>query len=316
MPGIVNAAVVQLIVMCIYAILAVDLYGDFGSQGTYTNIFNESVVLYTARGTTYGQEYYGTFFRSLYTLFQVLTGESWSEAIARHPIFEGGGQPGGVGKSIVAAIYFVSYVIICGIVLVNVAVAVLLEKMVEPPVLPEIDGILLSEMPEHVQALLKPLDISNDGIISTDEMEFAAKALKRAQDTDAPLATREVLERLVETCEQTCVKSVSACVHKELERTQLDINKLREEAQARETRLLEALDRAAQREAKLQESLAALSSSLATLTSHASRARRNSKTNGGVSEDGVQDGERTPPKQAPDRLSGFFQSLSGTAQRL
>ena len=127
MPGIVNAAVVQLIVMCIYAILAVDLYGDFGSQGTYTNIFNESVVLYTARGTTYGQEYYGTFFRSLYTLFQVLTGESWSEAIARHPIFEGGGQPGGVGKSIVAAIYFVSYVIICGIVLVNVAVAVLLE---------------------------------------------------------------------------------------------------------------------------------------------------------------------------------------------
>ena len=39
----------------------------------------------TPRGYHYGQEYYGTFGRSLYTLFQVLTGESWSEAPTPHP---------------------------------------------------------------------------------------------------------------------------------------------------------------------------------------------------------------------------------------
>ena len=35
----------------------------------------------------YGQEYWGNFMKSLYTLFQVLTGESWSEAVAR-PLLE------------------------------------------------------------------------------------------------------------------------------------------------------------------------------------------------------------------------------------
>merc|ERR1719484_510793 len=44
-PGIVNAAILQLIVMCIYAILAVDLFGDFGAEGSYTNINNETVDL-------------------------------------------------------------------------------------------------------------------------------------------------------------------------------------------------------------------------------------------------------------------------------
>ena len=35
----------------------------------------------------YGQEYWGNFMKSLYTLFQVLTGESWSEAVARPILF-------------------------------------------------------------------------------------------------------------------------------------------------------------------------------------------------------------------------------------
>lgn len=76
----------------------------------------------TARGQRYAYEYYGTFFRSLYTLFQVLTGDSWSEAIAR-PMLE---RMGGL-----TSIFYVLYVIINVVVLVNVVVAVLLEKMVD-----------------------------------------------------------------------------------------------------------------------------------------------------------------------------------------
>lgn len=37
----------------------------------------------TARGQCFGTEYFGTFFRSWYSLFQVLTTESWAEAIGR-----------------------------------------------------------------------------------------------------------------------------------------------------------------------------------------------------------------------------------------
>ena len=124
-PGLINAAFVMIIFMCIYAIVAVDIFADFAEDGSFTNYNNETVPLATARGLTYGGEYFGNFGRALYTLFQVLTGESWSEAVAR-PVVMSAGVPSYVGT-----IYYVSFIIICGIVLVNVAVAVLLEKMVD-----------------------------------------------------------------------------------------------------------------------------------------------------------------------------------------
>ena len=76
--------------MCIYAILAVEFFGKFGAEkcdgasaladtDCWENINGMSIQLVTARGFTYGSEYYGTFFRALYTLFQVMTGESWAE---------------------------------------------------------------------------------------------------------------------------------------------------------------------------------------------------------------------------------------------
>ena len=117
-PGVFNAFLITIIVMCIYAILGVDFFHLTGDDGGITT-YNENVrrglcnetedgrTVYvddgndylagdycsltqtfsseTARGFTYGEEYYGTFFRALYTLFQVLTGESWSEAGSRLP---------------------------------------------------------------------------------------------------------------------------------------------------------------------------------------------------------------------------------------
>ena len=54
----------------------------------------------------------------------MLTGESWSEAIARPLIFEKG------AGGLFTGVYFVSFLIITQIVLINVVVAVLLDKMV------------------------------------------------------------------------------------------------------------------------------------------------------------------------------------------
>ena len=140
-PGVFNAFVIMLIVMCIYAILAVDAYRLEGADGTFTTetvigrnddgkqiITSQIVTSVTARGLRYGEEYYGTFSRALYTLFQVLTGESWAEAVARPLLFD-------VTRSATGpAIFFTSFILLTQIVLVNVVVAVLLDKFVtEPP---------------------------------------------------------------------------------------------------------------------------------------------------------------------------------------
>jgi hypothetical protein len=143
-PGVANAFLIMVIIMCIYAILAVEFFSGFGSDSTYTTFQdharrgvdatwatdengvvweNATVSALTARGFTYGEEYYGTFARALYTLFQVLTGESWSEAVARPTMF---GQ-----SAVLSGIFYVTFIIIMQIVMLNVVVAVLLEKMVD-----------------------------------------------------------------------------------------------------------------------------------------------------------------------------------------
>ena len=133
----------QIIFFCIYAILAVELFSPFGQNGDYpihwqslcetengtacAELDQETVSSMTARGYTNGYEYYGTFSRALFTLFQVMTGESWSEAIARPLIF------GWDANSFVAAAFFVSFIILTQIVLINVVVAVLLDKFSSGP---------------------------------------------------------------------------------------------------------------------------------------------------------------------------------------
>ena len=130
-PAVFYAFVVMFIFFAIYAILAVELFRDFGAGGYYET-FNEvsgemeHVNAMTPRGYVYGIEYYGTFSRALYTLFQVQTGESWSEAVARPVIF------GGI-HGLTAAIFFITFVILMQMVLVNVVVAVLLDSFSGSP---------------------------------------------------------------------------------------------------------------------------------------------------------------------------------------
>ena len=139
--------------MMIFAIVAVELFRDFGVDGEYTTVqtygvgdarwgqgkdmswsldhpFVENTTVISAmtpRGYHYGQEYYGTFFRSLYTLFQVLTGESWSEAVVRPLLF------GYTSNAVTVGVFFTVYILLMQVVLQNVVVAVLLDKFVEDP---------------------------------------------------------------------------------------------------------------------------------------------------------------------------------------
>merc|ERR1712039_141749 len=79
----------------------------------------------TMRKICWGVEYYSTFGRSLYTLFQILTGDSWSEAVVR-PIFQFFDNP---LDQFFAGIFFMTFIMLNALVLINVVVAVLLDKM-------------------------------------------------------------------------------------------------------------------------------------------------------------------------------------------
>lgn len=74
--------------MCIYAIIGVEYFGEFGrgetileedgtghlvnhSEHVYYNMHNVSIDSVASRGLYYGSEYYGTFARASFTLFQV-----------------------------------------------------------------------------------------------------------------------------------------------------------------------------------------------------------------------------------------------------
>jgi len=129
-PGVVNAFLIQAIVTCIFSILAVEFYQNIGkvcdADGT-CGPCNDGYI--TSRGECVGEEYFGTLFKSLYTFFQVLTGDSWSEAVAR-PIMWWMDHP---MLAFLSAMFFSSYILVAAVVLINVVVAVLLDKMVEPP---------------------------------------------------------------------------------------------------------------------------------------------------------------------------------------
>ncbi|KAK3266134.1 hypothetical protein CYMTET_25237 [Cymbomonas tetramitiformis] len=98
LPGCANAFSILVLISSIYAILGVEFFAGIHPD----------------------RDYFKNFSAAFFTLFQVMTGDSWAENVAR-PIIDQFPQ---------AAIYFVSYILISAIVLVNVVVAVLLEKMV------------------------------------------------------------------------------------------------------------------------------------------------------------------------------------------
>lgn len=95
LPGVANAFVVVILIQGIWSIIGV-------------NFFAEEFP-----------EFFCTFFMGLFTLFQVMTGDSWCSGIARPCVLKYGP---------IAFIYFLSYMFIAGILMTNVVVAILLER--------------------------------------------------------------------------------------------------------------------------------------------------------------------------------------------
>jgi hypothetical protein len=133
-PGVSNAFLVLFIFFCIYSILAVEIFRNFGMRGVYRTYDAATsevkhVDATTPRGLNAGLEYYGTFMKAMFTMFQVMTTDSWTEGISR-PLFFGFSNSLTV-NAIVTGAFFVSFSILTGIVIINIVVAVLLDKFVD-----------------------------------------------------------------------------------------------------------------------------------------------------------------------------------------
>jgi hypothetical protein len=126
LPGVVNSFLMILLMMAIYAVLAVAFFKDVYSDchdGTHDG---ERYFGETPRGKCVGKEYYGKFSLALYTLFQILTGESWSEFCVRPLLVY---FQDSISSTFGVAVFFISFILVNGWVLLNVVVAVLLDGM-------------------------------------------------------------------------------------------------------------------------------------------------------------------------------------------
>jgi len=171
-PGVINAFFILGIVMAIFAILAVEFYWDIGA-GCWDEDGDPKLIKWrTPRGNCLGDEYFGTFSKSLYSFFQVLTGESWSEMVARPAMWYFYDEP---LKVVGGGIFFVSYVLITAFMLANVVVAVLLDKMSDPG---------LSQGPEEEAEAAASPDTSNgkeEIVIVHEHPEEPSKAVSKLE---------------------------------------------------------------------------------------------------------------------------------------
>jgi len=100
LPGVCHAFVVLTLIMSIWSIMGVNFFGDDPDY----------------------DRYYGDFSKAMLSQFQIMTLDSWASEIARPIIFE---------KNSVYALFFVSYIFINAIMMMNVVVAILLDKFVK-----------------------------------------------------------------------------------------------------------------------------------------------------------------------------------------
>jgi len=100
---VVNALIIVVLVMCIYAIMGVEFFGTPEEQGGW------------------GAVEFDTFSDALFTMFQVATFEGWAD-IAR-PLFGNGGK-----ATPLVAVFFTTYIALISWILLPVVVALLLDN--------------------------------------------------------------------------------------------------------------------------------------------------------------------------------------------
>jgi len=105
LPALSYAFIAMGLIMGIWGIMGVGFFGDYTNEDTF--------------GISIEGYFFGTFFRAILSLGQIMTFDSWSSGIARDIIYEDG---------VIAAVFFLSYIFVAGIIMMNVLVALLLDN--------------------------------------------------------------------------------------------------------------------------------------------------------------------------------------------
>ena len=177
---------ILLLVSSLYAVLSTDLFGGIDFEN------------------------FGSFMRSLFSLFQIATGDSWASVIVRGVMTQ---YEPDMQKAGLTGLFFVSYVLIVGIVLINVVVAVLLDEFISTvarekledemaktehertiqtkhaigPLDPLISGIMdytsQGDLSDKIMTLYQRFDINEGGGIDFDEFNKGLTALNLPQIT-------------------------------------------------------------------------------------------------------------------------------------
>lgn len=99
MPGVTHAFTILGILMGVWSIMGVEFYSESNPDE------------------------FEDFIKAMFTMFQMMTMDSWASGVGRRIIFEQGNPW--------AALFFISYIFVSGIVMTNVVVAILLEKYLQ-----------------------------------------------------------------------------------------------------------------------------------------------------------------------------------------
>jgi len=157
-----NTMVIILIVNVMYAVIAVELYGE------------------------YDVDQFGSFSKAALTMFQVGTGDGWMTDVVR-PLQLLGIQAGAANfHSAGVAIFFISYIMLVYIVLVNVMVSVLLEGFISSfHHMDKMDQCQQSDIEyRRIANNLDPLILSLAGFSSTTHLESLIDLLFSRLDAD------------------------------------------------------------------------------------------------------------------------------------
>lgn len=174
---VLNSFVVLLIVTCIYAVLATELLRKRS------------------------HEFFGTFSSSLFSMFQIATGDAWASQIGRQLVDDDGLMDAW------AVLFLVSYVLIVGLVLINIVIAVLLDEflstvetekqlhaddqhrrarqkmgIVKSPLDPLLESLCSfytnDDLSQRIRDLFEMLDADESNSLSCEELNYGLRKLK------------------------------------------------------------------------------------------------------------------------------------------
>lgn len=119
-PALSNIGTLLFLIIFIYAIMAMNLFGQLAHQGAINEIVN-----------------FETFGSSMCLLFRISTAAGWNgvldAAMVQPPLCDptkgsGGISKGNCGNKLVAVLFFVSYIVLIVLIIINMYIAVILEN--------------------------------------------------------------------------------------------------------------------------------------------------------------------------------------------